>query len=268
MGPRVRYHPENVTAPAPLHPTSTAEPAPAPDATPSEPRPEVKWLVDHPVVLQAVLYLRTFGAFSAHPHRFAREWSSGAEAMNPLTFMATSAALLGLATKVCYAAVTDRPSGLWYELTSSIGLYVYYAIVSLVCHLALKPFGARKSWHGSLAIGLFAGGTLAFATRLVGTGVLWVLRWQDGVLASTHYSRSSIPLAVLFLSSLLWFFGALGLGLAGLHGLRRRVALAVVLVPLVGTSFVARWVEIPVPHLRFGVQYDGHSFGYDLDIHI
>lgn len=215
---------------------------------------------------QARLYLRTFVAFSVHPYRFAREWSVGAEAMNPLTFMATSAALLGLANKVFTAWVKDQPSGLWHDLTDSVGPYLYYAAIALVCHAGLRMFGGRGLWQGSLAIGLFAGGTLASAVRLFGRSVVFYLRWRQGLLETAGYDTNNAPLALLFLSSLLWFFVALALGLAGLHGLRRRLSLALVLVLLLATSFIPSRIDIPVPHLHFARSHTGSSLGFSLGV--
>lgn len=230
--------------------------------------PEPRWLEDHPVLGQARLYLHTFRAFASGPFRFGRGWAEGAlEAMNPLTFMATSAALLGLMSRIAAIWVKSVTHDGWETLAESAAPYAYYAIVGVGCHMALRPFGARRSWRTSLAIALFSGGTLAQIPMLLVRAATFSVLWQRGMLGQEQPRVESLWIALLGAVPLVAFFVGLGLGLAGALSVRRRVALLVVLAPMIATSFLPDRVPIPVPHVHLSIDHPRpHSWRYGLSV--
>jgi hypothetical protein len=175
----------------------------------------------------------TLRAVCRRPSRIGRQWGSGeAATLNPLAFLATSAALLGLVVQGCYALVGDSGSqSVLADVLHWLQPYALFALFGLLAHLPLR----RKRARSSVAMALYAGAGPAtvcgFIGVLVATAVRLLAHDPTGNLIEGPSAVSpSLQqlLNVLTWAVLVWFWLSLTAALAGLHGVRYwRSALAV-----------------------------------------
>ena len=144
---------------------------------PSTPRPRQTapdWVADavRAFVRETSLFCRTAIGFSRHPGRFITAWAAGEQhALNPLGFLATSAAILGTARVLALMAMGDQdsPDSLWIQLLDALGPFAHYLAIGLLCHVVLRllrvPIKRRAT--DSAAAALYAGGGPAMAAELV-----------------------------------------------------------------------------------------------------
>jgi hypothetical protein len=144
------------------------EPQPALSGAPGSP----DWIAEaiRNARAELVLFVRTAVACSLHPGRFAAEWSAGKlHALNPLAFLATSAAALS-AARLVLATLFKLPSadeGLLAQIADALGPYAHYAALGLVAHLVFRLSGSRAPLRESLGVALFAGGGPAAMSELL-----------------------------------------------------------------------------------------------------
>src|SRR5207237_817565 len=101
-------------------------------------------------------FLRTSAALLRHPRRFSSRWATGqARALNPLAFMATSAALFGAAQALF---VSDGGDSLVAAALALVAPYAHFAWLGLIAHGALRLLGSRQQLRASLAAALYVGG--------------------------------------------------------------------------------------------------------------
>ncbi len=131
-------------------------------------------------VADAAAYVRTSIAIVRRPRNFAAAWAAGRErALNPLAFLATSAALLGA------AQVLVGYEGGGNLLSAVLGLvapYAHFAWLGVLAHAALRALGSRQPLRASLAASLYVGG----APALVFTVAFYVL---SGVLVTATHTQ-------------------------------------------------------------------------------
>ena len=218
------------------------------------------------------LYLRTFSGVSLRPSRFAEAWASGElEAAGPLAFMATSAAIGGVAWSLFerYVGLTASHS-LLREIGDALAPYAYYSAVGLLCHGLLRLFGPLRRWTTSLGIALFAGGAMPLLAYLTSLGLIAL---------SAHFGRAQVGASQAGVSEpwlllpglvpLVWFFVSLARGLSGAHRAKGWKGAVVMLVPALITTFAPVWVPLPVmhAHVTFALDPDGLSTSVILTNH-
>jgi hypothetical protein len=181
-------------------------------------------------------WFATTRAICRAPARFGRAWAIGeANALNPLAFLATSAALIGIAIQAGEALTGDADDNsllttLWHWLQP----YALFALFGLFAHLLLR----RKRARSSVAMALYAGAGPATLCGLFCILLVTILR--VAVLPPTDNLLEAVPpwlrvlLLALMWSVLIWFWISLTMALAGLHGVPYwRSALAVLWAQLV-----------------------------------
>src|SRR4051812_5122670 len=107
------------------------------------------------------LFFQTARDFTAHPIRFAVAFTEGRQrAMNPLAFLATSAALLGGLRLLLrsLAGGADENLSLVTQALDALAPYLHYAVLGSLAHAVFRLTGARRPLRDSLAMALFAGG--------------------------------------------------------------------------------------------------------------
>src|SRR5438132_9210100 len=119
---------------------------------------------------ELALFARTAIGFSLHPGRFAAGWVAGKErALNPLAFLATSAALLtGLRAVLAATYKVNAPdAGLVGQVADVLGPYAHYALLGVIAHGVFRLTGSTARLRDSLAVALFAGGGPAAIAELL-----------------------------------------------------------------------------------------------------
>jgi hypothetical protein len=226
----------------------------------AEPRAagEPRW-IEHAVAqahAEVLLYLRTFAGVALRPMRFSRAWASGElEAAGPLAFMASSAAIAGVATQLVQPLLGIQSNEtLLRQVGLALAPYLFYSAVGLLCHALLRPIGARRRWSTSLALALYAGGAMPMVAQLLSlAAVAGYAHFGKVTVSGEAASVNSITLVAFLLVPLVWFFASLARALAGAHEVKGRRAAAVVLVPALLTTFAPGVIPIPVMHAHFDV---------------
>ena len=169
---------------------------------------------------EVAAWAMTLRAVCRSPARFGRAWAMGeATALNPLAFLATSAALLGIVLQACDALTggTDDNS-LLTNILHWLEPYALFALFGLFAHLSLR----RKRARSSVAMALYAGAGPATMCGLASILLVTVLRLAvhqpTGNLFAAVAPWVRVLLLALVWSILIWFWLSLTLALAGLHG--------------------------------------------------
>jgi hypothetical protein len=175
-------------------------------------------------------WVATMRAVSRAPWRFGCSWASGdATALNPLAFLATSAAFIGIELQAAGALTGDADdSSLITNILHWLEPYALFALFGLFAH----PFLRRKRVRSSVAMALYAGAGPATLCALVAiilvTALRLALHQPTGNLFAAVPAWGRLPLLALTWSVLIWFWISLTMALAGLHGVPHwRSALAV-----------------------------------------
>jgi hypothetical protein len=247
-------------------PEAQADEAPGDDTAPPD------WIREAWRVTVADLraFVRTAATFVAHPRRFAAGWAAGRErALNPLAFLATSAAVLGGAQALFGL---DHGGSIAYTLLALIAPYAHFAFLGLVAHLCLRVLGSHQRLRASLGIALYVGGGPALAFTLAFyavTGVMMAATHAASVEEASAHLAPSLTLAVgagLYIGFIA-VVGSLGAALVGAHGCRTWKGVAAIAAALavsgvvygfwrppgtVGAHFVL-WLSRPGPY--FSLRY-------------
>jgi hypothetical protein len=201
------------------------------------------------------------------PRQFAAEWSTGRRAaLNPLGFLATSLAIIGVIDQVV-GAIAHKPNNdgpLWAQFLGFVAPYAYYALVGTMAHALLHLWGSRRPLRGSIAIGLYVGGGPLLATEIVTLVAVAIAAsrgyWHNGSFAaaplwfqvplSAWYYGTFIAVQIIFLRAL-----------AGLHDRAPSRCLTALLLALVLVGILAGALHrshlplgIGVPHLAIFVR--------------
>jgi hypothetical protein len=212
-------------------------------------------------------WLATMGAVCRTPARFGRAWANGeASALNPLAFLATSAALIGIVSQLSDALTAAGDDSLLTNIWRWLQPYALFAVFGLFAHLFLR----RKRARSSVAMALYAGAGPATLYGLVVMVLVTVLR------VALHRPTGSLidavppwvrPLLMGFIwSVLIWFWIYLTLALAGLHGvpywrsalavLGAQIALAITVWPLISHGILSAANPF-LPVLVLGIHQNG-----------
>jgi hypothetical protein len=181
-------------------------------------------------------FLQSSVALLRRPRQFAARWATGqSRALNPLAFMATSAAVLGVAQ-----ALIGLGSGntLAAAALAVAAPYAHFGWLGLLAHAALRLLGSRQKLRVSLGVALYVGGAPALAFTLVLYGVSVAMYFATHVdtfeAAIKHLPFAArLLVALIFDSGFLAVLTYLGAALAGAHGARVWQAVLAILVALV-----------------------------------
>jgi hypothetical protein len=231
-----------------------SRPAPSPDA-------ETRWVKDSLAATARELraFAVTAAAATVRPARFARAWVEGSgAALNPMAFMATAAALVTLAgTVAARLGPLGGSSTLAGEVLDSLGPYLHYVALGLICHATLRLAGSRRSLAASVAMSLYVGGGPGALATLVDLVVFLVVVRVFG--KANFTSRELVTPAVMAAGALVWtvrlavaacFVGAF----TGLHQVR------------VGWVVLGLVVALLVTGLAFGLLAPPGRYGMHLVI--
>src|SRR5262245_56682824 len=131
---------------------------------------EPDWIRAHPLIRQALEFLRTAVDFTVRPGPFTREWLAGTrEATNPLSMVALSlTAVASLRAGLGVSAETaGAASGWWKTLALSALPYLHYVVVGALLHALAGGFRAdRPRLRTTVALMLFTAGGPVTAARL------------------------------------------------------------------------------------------------------
>jgi hypothetical protein len=126
-------------------------------------------------------FARTAATLVAHPRRFAAAWAAGRErALNPLAFLATSAAVLGGAQALLghTASVEQAKPHLPHAVIVAVGVFLYVGYAAVVGTLGAALVGAHgsRAWKGVAAI----------AAALAVSGVVYGF-WRPPATIGAHF---------------------------------------------------------------------------------
>jgi hypothetical protein len=236
------------------HDRAVDQPAPAGDQ-------ETRWLKDSLAATARELraFAETAAAATVRPARFARGWVEGRQAaLNPLAFMATAAALVTVAaTLAARLGPLHGSSTLAGEVLDSLGPYLHYLALGLICHAILRLAGSRRSLAGSVAMSLYVGGGPGTIATLVDLVMFLVLVKLFG---KVNFSAAELATpAVMAAGAVVW---AVRLGMvvafvaafAGLHQVR------------VGWAVLGLGVALLLTGVAFGVLAPPGRYGMHLAI--
>lgn len=124
---------------------------------------------------QIIFFFQTAFEFTIHPIRFTEEWvNQERRAINPFGFLATSVAILGPIRSLCLwiLGIDQSADSLWIDLLNSLGPFVHYAALGVLCHLTLSIIlGSKRKASDSVALAIYAGGGPAAAAELL----VWII---------------------------------------------------------------------------------------------
>jgi hypothetical protein len=149
--------------------------------------PDPEWIGDSPFIREGRDFVRTAFAFARAPHRFAARWMEDPQKwMNPVVFVATSAAITFAASRLADELLSDaaeKPHSPSFvgSLQTSLSPHAYYLTIAFLTHLMLRLFGSKRRWTTTAAMALYAGGTFASLAMLVVILAVVFLRWRWGV---------------------------------------------------------------------------------------
>jgi hypothetical protein len=220
---------------------------------------------------EARRYLGTLWRVCTAPGRFGAAWAHGrADALHPLGFLASSAALLGLVVHVCGAVLGADGDSLLVEIANGLWPYLLFAAFGVIAHPLLR----RKRLRSSVAMALYAGAgpatVCAIAFMLLTTAAKRALHVAaDAPLVPRHPTRvvQLASAAVMLGVPLASFWYGLVASLARLHGRSRlRAALAVaaaqLVVALLAGASLAHGVRaggVFLPSLALWLRRDAHG---------
>jgi hypothetical protein len=223
--------------------------------------PETRWLADS--LSATARELRAFAATAAaatvRPARFARAWVEGtAPALNPLAFMATAAALVTVAGTVAARLGPLRGSStLAGEVLDSLGPYLHYLALGLICHAVLRLAGSRRSIAASVAMSLYVGGGPGTMATLIDLVVFLLVARLFGKVNFT--GAELVTPAVMAVGVLVWTVrlavaACFVAAFAGLHRVRT------------GWAVLGLALALLVTGLAFGLLAPPGRYGMHLEI--
>jgi hypothetical protein len=212
------------------------------------------------------LFALTAGAIAARPRTFAAQWVSGQrQALNPLGFMATAAAVVTVAATLVsrLAPLGGGSSSLAGEALDSLGPYLHYLALGLICHGILRLAGSRRSIAGSVAVALFVGGGPGTLATLLDLTVFLVVSRTFGKInfqAGELWSPAVLAIFVLLWATRIAVGACFVRAFAGLHQMRTWWPLLALVLALVITGLVFGLLDPPgrygmhlvLGHLRGG----------------
>jgi len=118
-------------------------------------------------------FFRAAWSISRRPAGFADNWAQGGMvSLNPLGFLATSLAFLGVLLQSIRPLLgSSNDDRLWIQLLDFLSPYLYYILLGLAAHMALRLSGSRRPLRGSVAIALYVGGGPAAALTVLTLGM-------------------------------------------------------------------------------------------------
>jgi hypothetical protein len=208
-------------------------------------------------------FFRTASAFTRRPRAFAADFAAGAGgAQNPITFLATSGTLVTAVHIITDTVLgNEQRSSLADEIGKALGPYLYFVALGALIH-ALLRIRSPRPLRSSVAIALFAGGGPAAALGMfllvLGTALKLTVadRTAPGVMAGVPPVLTGV-VTVVVVAALASYHVIFALGMAGLHGVKRRWAglallLAVVALAFIAGAFRVHWnmpLGLHTPHL-------------------
>ena len=197
------------------------------------------------------LFLATAWAVTVQPARFAAEWAWGdRRALNPLGYFATAAALVTLANSLVMRLL-GRPGGsepLLTQVLDSIGIYLHYVTLGLLCHAFLRWRGSIRTVRGSLAIALYVGGGPATIVHLFNVAMLAYVQRRYGKheftlaeLTSPALLATAMVIVASRLAALVVFIRAL----TGFHALKTGWATLALVLAMLVTGLVFGLLDPP-----------------------
>ena len=206
--------------------------------------------------------LATAYEFALHPVRFVRRWSSGERfAQNPLSFAIASAAVVATVQSAVQPLLgIPGHHGLFENIKRAVAPHVYYAQIGLVAHALLAVLGSKRHLSSSLAMALYAGGTMWSLGQVIILLTLAAFR-VAGLLPD---SDAELPEVALWtLSALLTlsfgaFFTLFATAMGALHRVSWIQMLLANCLALLVTSLVADLAPLPTLHVAVRVWQDGH----------
>jgi hypothetical protein len=230
------------------------QPAPAGDR-------ETRWLEDSLTATARELraFAETAAAATVRPARFARGWVEGRHAaLNPLAFMATAAALVTVAgTLAARLGPLGGSSTLAGEVLDSVGPYLHYLALGLICHAILRLAGSRRRVAGSVAMSLYVGGGPGTVATLIDLVMFLVVSKLFG---KVNFSAAELATPVLMAVGVVVWAVRLGMAVAfvaafvGLHRVR------------VGWAVLGLVVALLLTGLAFGILAPPGRYGMHLAI--
>ena len=227
-------------------------------SSPPEPVPpaEPAWLADAVRKTKDELrrFVETAWACTRHPAQFASEWASGTrQTLNPVGFLATSAAILGPWRNLFlrWSALLPADASLLGQLYESIQPFILYAALGFLCHPVLRLAGSRRRLSSTVAIALYVGGGPAAAAELVQWPMILLLKRTLGITwigPRELHSPLAVLFALFFVLAFLVYFVVFARGLAGLHGLRWFWPVIALLVAMSVNVSVTRLLERALHH--------------------
>jgi hypothetical protein len=192
---------------------------------------------------EARRYFATMSAFCRGPQRFGARWAADdADALNPLGFVATSAAMIGVLAQVLRPLLDDSGSdSIWLALADWVRPYVLFGLFGLGGHVVLH----RKRARSSIALGLYAGAgptTIAAVLAMMVAGMLRsTLRVPAGASLMTASLAAWVRIVAWSVSllPLVSFWGSFAPALAGLHHVSRRRAVVAVAMTQLALALIA-----------------------------
>jgi hypothetical protein len=202
---------------------------------------------------EVVLFVSTAVGFLVGPARFADDWANGRRrAMNPLGFLATSAAVLVPVRHYClrrFGIMSEDGSFAW-QIYESLQPFLLFIGLGIFCHPVMRLAGSKRRLRSTLAVSLYTGGGPATGVELFGNWPLVALlhRTMGKTLLTSAdlHSPAAWAFTVAFLGAFLVYLVTFARALQGLHQLRWWWAALALLVGIGINGAVARLVVDPL----------------------
>ena len=203
-------------------------------------------------------FASTAVGFVFRPKDFVTRWSSGeSPAMNPFWFAASAAAVVAtLQSALLQVLGAKEHAGLVESALKTLAPYAYYVEIGVAAHLVLYLLGSRRRLGSSVAMALYAGGTMATLGQLL---VLVTLAgYQIFAGASDAPPGLEMTLTIALMLSFGAFYTWFATAMAVLHDVGPVRMFAANGVGFLVSSAVCDVLPLPTLHVALRIWEHGH----------
>jgi hypothetical protein len=205
-------------------------------------------------------FASTAVGFVLRPKAFVERWRGGeSPAMNPFWFAASAAAVVTtLQTALLQALGAKEHAGLVETALKTLAPYAYFIEIGVAAHAVLYVLGSRRRLSSSVAMALYAGGTMATLGQLVVLAVLAAFQLATPADAPAAPPGAEITVIIALMLSFAGFYTSFSTAMGALHAVRPWRMLAANVAGFFVSSALCDFLPLPTLHVALRIWEHGH----------